>query len=126
MSSVRTPRPFEEWRSNPHDRAEDAAYTFGYHLMHFCRDEALKAVAQPRTPDASSAVEKAVDIALHNVVDLFEGFFRAECGEQHMVRYELRLWICDEQGRTVEKISICPTKLDLPIGYWKWRDEEFR
>src|SRR6266850_3957208 len=34
-----TPRPYEQWRKVPPERAEDAAYTFAYNLMQHCRSE---------------------------------------------------------------------------------------
>ncbi len=43
MIDSATPRPYEQWRKVPPDRAEDAAYTFAYNLMQHCRSEALKA-----------------------------------------------------------------------------------
>ena len=69
------PRPFPEWRVKPGDREEDAAYTFGYQLIVHCRDEAMATVPTDASPEAKAAVEKAVDIALHNVNDLMEGFW---------------------------------------------------
>ena len=84
MKDTTTPRPYEEWRTGSADRGEDAAYTFGYYLMRHCRAEALKrvqAASLPATPQEFQAqVEAAVDTALHNAMDLLEGFWRAEAG----------------------------------------------
>src|ERR1700744_796689 len=87
MSLADTPRSYEEWRTNSADRAEDAAYTFGYHLMQHCRREALKKIESTSLPTNSEELEAqvtaAVDTALHNVMDLLEGFWRTKTGENH-------------------------------------------
>ena len=112
------------------DRAEDAAYTFGYHLMKHCRAEALKSTASAPTPKSSeelqTVVGNAVDAALHNVLDLLEGFWRTNAGPNHTVEYKLSVCIKDVNRTPVEQIDISPCLLDLPIGYWKWKDGEFR
>ncbi len=130
MSIANTPKPFEEWRMNSSDRAEDAAYTFGYHLMQHCRSEALKKVGEgpmPVTPEELQAqVSAAVDTALHNVMDLLEGFWRTETGKNHTVEYALSVCVRDRNRKEVERLTISPCLLDLPIGYWKWKDGEFR
>ena len=43
MSESETPRAYNQWRTGSFDRAQDAAYTFDYHLMQYCRADALKA-----------------------------------------------------------------------------------
>jgi len=130
MTDVATPTPYGHWRSAPIDRAEDAAYTFGYHLIQHCRTEALKDISSapvPRTADDfQSQVAAAVDRALHNVTALLEGVWRAEAGPDHTAEYALSVCVKDASGTAVERIDISPCLLDLPIGYWKWRDGEFR
>ena len=131
MSASDTPKPHNEWRTAPIDRAEDAAYTFGYHLIKHCRAEALKAVQSSAVPTSAEEmrvqVEKAVDTALHNVMDLLEGFWRTEAGAGQRVEYVLSVCVKDAHGdEIVERIDISPCMLDLPIGYWKWKDGEFR
>ena len=130
MTDTSKPRPFDEWRSDPFDRAEDAAYTFGYHLIKHCREEALKAVEEGVAPTTShefkSSVEKAVDTALHNVVDLLEGFWRTKAGPAYLVEYALAVRVRKSDGALAEEIEISPCLLDLPIGYWKWRDGGYR
>jgi hypothetical protein len=130
MNTSDTPRPYEEWRTVSIDRAEDAAYTFAYHLMKHCRKEALKAVdfaAVPKSAEEFRAqVDTAVDIALHNVMDLLEGFWPTHAGPNHIVRYALSVCISDMSWTAVERIDISPSLLDLQIGYWKWKDGEFR
>src|ERR1019366_3382147 len=78
MSDKSTPKPYEQWRTNAGDREEDAAYTFGYYLMKHCRAEALKAVESAEVPTTAeqfrAQVAEAVDTALHNVLDLVEGY----------------------------------------------------
>jgi hypothetical protein len=130
MSASDTPKPFEEWRTASFDRAEDAAYTSGYHLMQHCRAEALKAVESAAVPtsaeDFRAQVTTAVDTVLHNVMDLLEGFWPTQAGRDHRVTYTLSVCVSDMSRTPVERIDISPRLLDLPIGYWKWKDGEFR
>jgi hypothetical protein len=121
------PRPFLEWREKPFDREEDAAYTFGYHLIIHCRDEAMATLPADASPETRAAVEEAVDIALHNVNDMLEGFWKLEAGPKHSVELALVVRVVDADRNLVESQEISSGKLDLPIGYWKWaRDREFR
>ena len=121
------PRPFPEWRAEPYDRKEDAAYTFGYHLIVHCRDEAMATLPANAPPETKAAVEKAVDVALHNTNDMLEGFWKLEAGPQHSVEFALVVRVVDSDGNLVESQEISPCKLDLPIGYWKWaQDRKFR
>jgi hypothetical protein len=71
--------------------------------------------------------EKAIDTALHNVMDLLEGLFGPlNAGPHHRVEYVLGVAVQDQSGAEVERIELSPCKLDLPIGYWKWKDGEFQ
>ena len=130
MSNRNTPKPYEEWRINSADRGEDAAHTFGYYLMQHCRTEALKQVRSEAVPVTSeefqAQVEKAVDKALHNVMDLLEGFWRTEAGSHHTTEFALSVRVKDANNKEVERIDISPCLLDLPIGYWMWKGGEFR
>lgn len=118
-----SPRPFHEWRDDPNDRDDDAAYAFGHALIEHCRDEALKTV--PST--ATEAKVEAVDIALHNVCDLLEGFWPIEIDPEHRIELALQVRVLDKADQVVETRVISPSKLDLPVGYWKWaHDREFR
>ena len=121
------PRPFLQWRADPVDREEDAAYTYGYHLVVHCRDEAMATLPADASPEIKAAVEKAVDTALHNVNDMLEGFWKLEAGPQHTVELALVVRVHDPAGNLVEAQEISPCKLDLPVGYWKWaRERKFR
>ncbi|SPE56388.1 conserved hypothetical protein [Verrucomicrobia bacterium] len=130
MTDSTIPRAYEQWRTTPIDRAEDAAYTFGYHLMQHCRSEALKATAPASLPTTAeefqAEVAAAVDKALHNVMDLLEGFWQAHAGGGHTVEYTLSVCVKDANRAPVERIDISPSLLDLPIGYWKWKEGKFR
>jgi hypothetical protein len=130
MSDTTTPRPYEDWRTGSADRGEDAAYTFGYYLTRHCRAEALKRVqttSLPATPqEFRTQVEAAVDTALHNVMDLLEGFWRTEAGPNHTAEFALSVCLKDADRKLVERIDISPCLVDLPIGYWKWKDGEFK
>lgn len=121
------PRPFPEWREKPVDRAEDAAYTFGYHLIIHCRDEAMATLPADASPETRGAFEKAVDAALHHVIAMLEGFWKLEAGPKHSVELALVVRVVDSDRNLVESQEISPCKLDLPIGYWKWaQDRAFR
>ena len=130
MNDSHTPKPYEHWREPSIDRAEDAAYTFGYHLIQHCRREALKATESAAVPttaeDFRTHVNAAVDTALHNVTDLLEGFWRLQTGPNHRVEYALSVCVKDAGGTLVERIDISPCLLDLPIAYRKWIDGGFR
>jgi hypothetical protein len=120
-----TPRPFAEWRTDPVDRAEDAAHAFGHRLIEHCREEALKKVPAAAGKVTRARVEEAVDTALHNVLDLIEGFSRIDIGPRHHLELALRVCVRDSNGKRVERHEI--SGLDLPIAYWKWaREREFR
>jgi hypothetical protein len=130
MKPSDTPRPYNEWRSDSFDRADDAAYLFGYHLMQHCRKEALKGIESQPVPASAeefhTQVTSAVDTALHNVMELLEGFWPTRADDNHRVQYELSVCIMDANRTLVERIAISPCLLDLPIGYWKFKDGEFR
>lgn len=123
--SASTPRPYSEWASAG-EPAEDAAYTFGFHLMRHCRDEALATLPKQASPELRAAAETAVDTALHNVCDLLEGFWNTRAGPSHGVSYVLVVNVTNAEGSIIESIPISPNMLDLPIGYWKWQGGEFR
>lgn len=128
--TIKLPRPYTSWRTDPHARPEDAAYVFGYHLMRYCRAEAMKCIDEAEPLDAAGyreRAEKAVDTALHNVMDLFEGFFGPhQLGPDLRVEYVLSVQITNDNGKPIERIDLSPSKLDLPVGYWKWKDGEFQ
>ena len=122
-----TPRPYSEWRTHEAARAEDAASTFGFHLLFHCREQALaQAEEHMTTPELREAIEAAVDTALHNLCDLLEGYWPTMAGPSNPVSYSLVVNVLDEFASPVERIAISPAALDLPVGYWKWRDGEFR
>jgi hypothetical protein len=127
MESQDHPRPFPEWSTNPFERDEDAAHTYGYHLIVHCRDMALRTLPPEAPPEIQAAVQKAVDTALHNVNDMLEGFWKLEAGAEHTIELALAVRVLNSDRKVVEELAISPCKLDLPIGYWKWaRDREFR
>ncbi len=127
MTKPIPPRTFPEWRSERYDREEDAAYAFGHDLIVHCRDEALRRIEPDASLPTRVAVEKAVDTALHNVMDLLEGFWRLPSGPEHQLKYVLQVRVENAAGELVETQEIAPCKLDLPIGYWRWaKDREFR
>ena len=76
MTVSKAPRDYDQWRSDDSGRAEDAAYTFGFHLITNCRDEAMATIPKNATPEMVEAIQQAVDTALHNVCDMLEGFWK--------------------------------------------------
>ena len=127
MAKELRPRPYAKWRKNPAERAEDAAHAFGHHLILHCRDEALATLPKKAPAATRVAVEKAVDTALHNALDMLEGFWILGVGAKHNVELALVVRVLDHEARIVESHEISPTKLDLPIAYWGWaHDRQFR
>lgn len=127
MMDNSTPRQYPDWLSDTNGRRDDAAYTFGFHLIKYCRTEAINALPKDLTQDQNEKAIYAIDIALHNVMDMLEGFWVLNSGEKHRVEYNLNVVVKDLDHKEIEKISIAPAGIDLPIGYWKWlQDNEFR
>jgi hypothetical protein len=130
MSNSNKPRPFEQWRTVPIERAEDAAHTFGYHLIKHCRVEVLDGLESAKLPTSNeelrSLLAAAIDEALHNVMDLVEGFWRTDAGPNHTVSFTLSVNVQNQNGQPVEQVIISPNRLDLPIGYWNWKDGEYQ
>ncbi len=121
------PRPFAEWAASGFDRDEDAAYAFGHQLIVHCRDEAVSRIPERATAAARAQTIEAVDTALHNVCDMLEGFWPLDIDSSHRIELALQVRVHDSSGQIVETREISPSKLDLPIGYWKWaRYREFR
>jgi hypothetical protein len=122
-----TPIPYEKWRKEQIDRAEDAASNFGYYLMAHCRAEALKKASAHAPPSTKAELEEivteAVDIALHNVADLLEGFWVTHAGPKHRTEFALAVRVTDEEGQIIERIDVSPCLIDLPIGYWNWKED---
>jgi hypothetical protein len=78
-----------------------------------------------KSQDKDKAIE-AIHIALHNVMDLVEGFWRLESGRDNYVEYQLQVIVKDKSHNEIERVDIA-AGLDLPIGFWKWaKDGEFR
>lgn len=119
-----TPRPYKDWRTNAGARDEDAAYWFGYYLINECRNAALATLPGDANDKLRANAEKAVDTALHNTLDVMEGFFAIDLGENHQAAFRLYLDVEGQDGEVVESVQIAP--LDLPIGYWKWKEGGFR
>ena len=122
-----SPRPFDQWRADPIERDEDAAYAFGHALIEHCRKEAVKVISSNATEATRASALEAVDTALHNVCDLLEGFWRLDVDPEHHIELALQVRVLNNANQLVETREISPCKLDLPIAYWKWaRDREFR
>jgi hypothetical protein len=127
MNTTKPPRNYPEWRVQQSDRKEDAAYLFGYYLIMHCRAEAIAALPAGAPPEVKAVVERAVDIALHNVCDMLEGFWRLDAGPDHTISLALGVEVRDAQNQLLETQQISQCVLDLPIGYWKWAEgREFR
>ncbi|MGB8191387.1 MAG: hypothetical protein WCF67_05680 [Chitinophagaceae bacterium] len=126
MENKSEPREYKDWRTGKWDRREDAAYTFGYHFIKYCRDQAVDSLPNDMNAEDREKSVEAIHIALHNVLDLVEGFWKLESGKDHFVEYHLQVVAIDKENKEIERISISPG-LDLPIGFWKWaKDGEYR
>ena len=126
MENKSEPREYKDWRPGLWDRKGDAAYTFGYHFIKYCCDQAVDNLPNDmKIEDKEKAID-SIHIALHNVMDLVEGFWKLESGKDNYVEYHLQVVVKDKDHSEIEKISIAPG-LDLPIGFWKWvKDREYR
>lgn len=94
--------------------------------MKHCRDEAIAGLPPSMAPEDRAHALEAVHVALHNVMDLLEGFWMLESGPAHTVKYQLSVVVMDQSQTMVEKADIT-TGIDLPIGFWGWaKDGEFR
>ncbi len=127
MNTTRPPRHYPEWSEQQCDRQEDAADLFGYYLIMHCRDEAMATLQEGMPSELKAAVERAVDVALHNVCDMLEGFWILPAGPNHTISLDLSVQFRDAQHQAIEAQQVSPCILDLPIVYWKWaKDREFR
>jgi len=118
MPTIKSPRLHDAWRKSAVDREEDAASLFGYYLIKHCREEALAKLKSATVVSRSQVVE-AVDTALHNVMDLLEGFWRLDAGGGKQLELALHVLVTEE-GQTAEDVQVSPSQIDLPIGYWAW------
>lgn len=122
---VSQPLPYPAWPTDRFRRQYTAANTMGYFLMRHCRDEALARIPNDASDATRAAVTDAVDTALHNVMDLVEGFWPLSSGPSHRVEVLLQVRVTDNDHRAIETVPL--EALDLPIGYWKWaREGDFR
>jgi len=118
MPTVKGPRLHDAWRKTAADREEDAASLFGYYLIKHCRDEALSKLELATVVSRSDVVD-AVDTALHNMMDLLEGFWPLDAGGGKQLALALHVLVT-KQGQTAEDLQVSPSQIDLPIGYWAW------
>ena len=122
MPTASEPPPYEAWRKDTAGRAEDAARVLGYYLVKHCRAEALKTVSSNASPETCAEIRRAVDEALHNVMDLLEGYWKLSAGSKHDAVLSLHVDI-SQGGELIESVRISPCGIDLPIGYWAWVDD---
>lgn len=113
------PKSYAQWRTDEVGREEDAANLFGHFLVLHCRNKALASVGRKATAETRAAVQHAVDEALHNVMDLLEGYWPLPAGEGYSAELALHVNIV-RNDEPVESVAISPSRLDLPIGYWSW------
>jgi hypothetical protein len=127
MEDKSQPRLYHEWRNEAFDREEDAAYTFGKHFIKYCRDEVVNKLSKDATENELKKITEAINTSLHNVMDLFEGYWKLKSGDDYSIEYVLQVVVKNKDGKELEKVILSPSKLDLPIGFWKWAvDGEFR
>ena len=126
MNNKSEPREYKDWRKDPWDRKEDAAYTFGYHFVKYCLDQAIESLPNDLKHEDKEKAVGAIHIGFHNVMDLFEGFWKLESGPENFVEYHLHVVAKNKDHDEIERINLS-SGLDLPIGFWKWvKDREFR
>ena len=70
----------------------------------------------------SSVAVEAVDLALHNMMDLLEGYWRLGAGAGKQLQLALHILVTKEE-QTVEDVQVSPSQMDLPIGFWGWVDD---
>src|SRR5262245_41452737 len=58
METALPPREFPDWRAGQFDRAEDAAYLFGYYLMLHCREEAMATLPADASPEVKLQLKR--------------------------------------------------------------------
>ena len=127
MKNSSIPKSYEQWRTETYNREEDAAHAFGYHLILHCRDEALSEIPLDTDEDTRKIIEDRVDTALHNVVDMLEGFWKLDSGSNYTIERALQVRVKNSDDELMESVEISPCKVDLPIGYWGWaQDRKFR
>lgn len=94
--------------------------------MKHCRNEAFAALPTNLNQEDRIKAEEAIHVALHNVMDMLEGFWRLESGTEHTVKYQLCVVVKDKSDKEVERVDIT-AGIDLPIGFWGWaKDGDFR
>ncbi len=127
MEDITQPREYSKWRTESFDRSVDAAYSFGNHLIKFCRDEVIQNLPKTLSESQKEEIKETINLSLHNVMDLLEGFYPLRSGQEHSLEYILQVVVKDKNEKEIERIDISPKKLDLPIGFWKWaKFGEFR
>jgi hypothetical protein len=67
MENVKKPWQFSEWCTDKFDREEDAAYTFGNHLIKYCRDEVMNSIPQGTSEIEKGKIKDSIHNSLHNV-----------------------------------------------------------
>jgi hypothetical protein len=121
MSNTIKPRLHNAWRTGAADREEDAANLFGYYLIKHCREKALAKLASSSSMVPHSLAVEALDTALHNVMDLLEGFWPLDAGDGKQLELALHIQVTKD-GKVAEDVQVSPSQIDLPIGYWAWVD----
>lgn len=121
MSISKQPRFYLQWRDGV-SREEDAAALFGHYLIQHCRQTALQTAGFGASAEARGAGEDAVDLALHGVMHLLEGYWKLPAGDGFSLQLELRVNVFRGLEK-VESVALSPGRLDLPVGYWTWVEE---
>ena len=91
-------------------------------LIQHCRQTALQTAGFGASAEARGAGEDAVDLALHGVMHLLEGYWKLPAGDGFSLQLELRVNVFRGLEK-VESVALSPGRLDLPVGYWTWVEE---
>ena len=118
-------KSYSEWRSDKHHHWIDAGHTFGVHLMQQARDEALENIPENASAETRAVATMAVHDALGGVMQMLDGFYRNEIGNQHKVEYALLARIINQEGTKVEEIELAPDGDGLCMGFAGWWEDEF-
>ena len=118
-------KSYSEWRSDEHQHWIDAGHTFGVHLMKQARDQALGTIPENASAETRAVATEAVRVALGGVMQMLDGFYINEIGEQHRVEYALLARITNRERTLVEEIELAPDGDGLCMGFAGWWEDKF-
>ncbi len=103
MEDISKPRIYPQWSNDKYARADDAAYNFGYHLIQHCRNEAILNLPPDLTDEQRIKCIHSIDLSLHNVMDMIEGYWPLTSGQEHRLEYNLSVSVLNKDFQEIEK-----------------------